>query len=979
MSAQIRKKKNLLERETKLNNLAQIFHRKLETLLIYIRVPKKKQEKLFFNDFFNVEEVSAYINTVVDDEQCVDGMHDNHLDHAGGKPCSGESSLNLNADNEIKSNKDIFIKNLLIFLNNLIVLYFSKSNLIDVCINRRSFNKCGFYACDNVFLNAPNKGKYKIDAKSKNIYLREYYDLFCSASCMNYNLHLLKEIAKNAKNANNAKGGPGGAGGDKTNLKTKCQLIYIMFLTFFPIFKFHDINVLLNNLELVYIQNHKIFFKSGKGEVVQMDGKDKGDAHHTHEKNNKKNNAVNGEDKVCTIRTVKDQVSQKNHQLKKTLFPIIVEKQDGCEDNEEEITDESPQDISSNDKVIPNHVVRSDHPQGETSNERDGNKMLILPLVESLRDYTQVKTKEDHPTKEEGDNYTKKEQGKNNKCKNVRFNEDVQTYEYFKDERVDVYSVAKTSMEVNHEGAAQGEDSPPSEDIITYNASQSGDASKSDEDDHGGKVDSGEPTQRGETTMREEPAEETNGQSVTLQGASDEEVKEEAARETEPPDGEMAKVYEQVRQSIFTNHKHFFEDILTNNLFDSNKVIGFDYEGGEQEDKEKQAEQVEEEKQVEQTEEKQVEQEKTEKDLRTCAAQRMSEINLKHDRERKGRRIVLLSSPGGGGATRGIPQANEGGGAPEEDEAESVGAMSDVVGREKEDATSLDEEKEDATSLDEEKEDATSLDEEKEDATSRDEEKEDAASPDEENEDAASRDEQKEDAASPDEEDNEKLQNLLMEKKKKISKQYDETFNRCMPPFLFSGTDGDSGGEECPEDLLNDKDESSDDEEQVQQVKGQNKYTYSTDKCSAYEDMSLYVVLWDILTGIISQYTFYFFQGSEFIIPKCLTEEERDRKNEFLRNVSQHMPRTIHPIAPTILNVCQTFSFGKPLLPFKKIIYESIIYVIAAALARHKVELIPSGEMENVRKAEEFLILENGMDEEQLEELAMLFCEHFCH
>ncbi|EUD66773.1 hypothetical protein C922_02758 [Plasmodium inui San Antonio 1] len=1041
MNAQIRKKKNFLERETKLNNLAKIFHRKLETLLIYITVPKKKQEKLFFDDFFNVEEVSAYINTVVEDEHRADG-EGNHLPD---RPSSGES-LNLNADNEIKSSKDIFIKNLLIFLNNLIVLYFSKSNLIDVCINRRSFNKCGFYACDNVFLTPSNKGKYKIDPKSRNIYLREYYDLFCSARCMNYNLHLLKEIAKKEKDARGGKNGNIAKGGEegRKNLKTKCQLIYIMFLTFFPIFKFHDINVLLNNLELVHIQNNRIFLKPG-GEQgqAQVDGKDKGDAAHIDEKK-----AENGEDKVCTIRTLKNEVSQKTRQLRKTLFPVIVEKQEGCEDSEEEIaekeiadkettdkiTEESTNGTSPNGKALSNHVV-SNHPQGETSNGTDGNKVIILPLRESLRGYAEVKTEED-PTNEEGDSCPKREQGKDNNCKNVRFNEYIQTYEYVKDERVDVYSVARTSMEASHGGNAQGGDSPPSGGSILS------DDPLSDEDDHRRKVHPGVSPEEGETSIEAESLEETNELAVTLHRANDEKMKEamnaEAEGERNPSDGEMDQVYEQVRESIFTNRKHFFEDILGNTLFDSDKVIGFDYEAGEEKEKEKEkkkteiveenaaeqveeakeveqteenaAEQVEEAKEVEQTEEnqpeqveeakeveqteekqperveetKQAEQEKTEKDLRTCATQRMSEINLKHDREKKGRRIVLLSSPGGGGASMGIPQVNEDGGAPEDDEAEAIGGMSGVMGGQEDDASSYGdeetapgaEEKDDAVPADDKKEDAVPVDGKKDDTGP-----DDAAAADGENQDTSSYASpgggENEDASPHGDEDDANLQNLLTEKKKKISEQYDEVFNKFMPTFLFAGTDGESGGEECPIDPLQEKDESSDDEEQVQQVKGQNKYTYSTEKCSAYEDMSLYVVLWDILTGIISKYTVYYFERSEFIIPKCPTEVERDRKNEFLRNVSQHMPRTIHPIAPTVFNVCQTFSFGKPLLPFKKIVYESIIYVIATALGRHKVEFIPSGEMGNIRKAEEFLTLENGMDGQELDELAMLFYQHF--
>ncbi|EDL43180.1 hypothetical protein, conserved [Plasmodium vivax] len=1029
MNGQVRKKKNLLEREAKLNHLAKIFHRKLETLLIYIRVPNKKQEKLFFDDFFNVEEVSAYINTVEEGQQCaerraeqrVEGRADQRADRA----CSGES-LNLNAENEIKSNKDIFIKNLLIFLNNLIALYFSKSNLIDVCINRRSFNKCGFYACDNVFLNDPKKGKYKIDAKSRSIYLREYYDLFCSASCMNYNLHLLREIAKNGKNGTTAKGGGTEVGGGvgRNNLKTKCQLIYIMFLTFFPIFKFHDINVLLNNLEFVRIQNNRIFLEPGGG---GLDGKDKGEAGHPEGRKATKGDekgctvrAVEGDEKGCTVRAVEGEVKQRTRQLRKTLFPVIVEKREGGEDSEgegvaeegvaeegvaeegvaeegvaeegvaeEEVTEEEATEETTEEATEEEATEVS--PTGSSPSGPDEKKLMILPLRESFRRYVAVNPEEEKNSNEEADSCPKRERGKANKSKSVRFNEDVQRYEYFKDERVDVYSVARTSME-----ATQGGDSLPGEE-------------EDRRKDHPGVSPEG-----GETTEGEGPGEETNGLSVTPQHDGDENLEEatsaEAAGEGNPSDGEMAQVYEQVRQSIFTNRKHFFEDVLGKTLFDSSRVIGFDYEGGEEQQRQRQQREEEEDKEEEKEHQQEQQQQQRgdkeeEKHLRTSAAQRMSEINLKHDRERKGRRIVLLSQPGGGAAARAIPQASEGGGEPDDGEAEAKGVMSGekddaAPGGDEKDDAALGGDKEDAaTPADGKKDDATPVDGKREDAPLYGGEEEDAPPYRGEGEEAAPSGGQVA-PASDSEEDTAKLHNLLMEKKKKISEQYDEAFNRGMAPFLFAGAAGESGGEECPGDLLKGKDKSADDEpsddepsddepsddepadvepsdeEQLQQVKKQSKYTYGTDKCSAYDDMSLYVVLWDILTGVISKYTVHYFEKGEFVIPKCPTEVERDRKNEFLRNVSEHMPRTIHPIAPIIFNVCQTFSFGKPLLPFKKIVYESIIYIIAAALGRHKVELIPSGEMGNIRRAEEFLTVENGMDGEELDELATLFYQH---
>ncbi|VUZ93761.1 RTR1 domain-containing protein, putative [Plasmodium vivax] len=1002
MNGQVRKKKNLLEREAKLNHLAKIFHRKLETLLIYIRVPNKKQEKLFFDDFFNVEEVSAYINTVEEGQQCaerraeqrVEGRADQRADRA----CSGES-LNLNAENEIKSNKDIFItfSSALILVISCLLLAFEfvcscfSSNLIDV---RKELQ----YACDNVFLNDPKKGKYKIDAKSRSIYLREYYDLFCSASCMNYNLHLLREIAKNGKNGTTAKGGGTEVGGGvgRNNLKTKCQLIYIMFLTFFPIFKFHDINVLLNNLEFVRIQNNRIFLEPGGG---GLDGKDKGEAGHPEGRKATKGDekgctvrAVEGDEKGCTVRTVEGEVKQRTRQLRKTLFPVIVEKREGGEDSEgegvaeegvaeegvaeegvaeegvaeegvaeEEVTEEEATEETTEEATEEEATEVS--PTGSSPSGPDEKKLMILPLRESFRRYVAVNPEEEQNSNEDADSCPKRERGKASKSKSVRFNEDVQTYEYFKDERVDVYSVARTSME-----ATQGGDSLPGEE-------------EDRRKDHPGVSPEG-----GETTEGEGPGEETNGLSVTPQHDGDENLEEatsaEAAGEGNPSDGEMAQVYEQVRQSIFTNRKHFFEDVLGKTLFDSSRVIGFDYEGGEEQQRQRQQREEEEDKEEE-------------KHLRTSAAQRMSEINLKHDRERKGRRIVLLSQPGGGAAARAIPQASEGGGEPDDGEAEAKGVMSG----EKDDAAPGGDEKDDAALGGDKEDAATPVDGKREDAPLYGGEEEDAPPYRGEGEEAAPSGGQVA-PASDSEEDTAKLHNLLMEKKKKISEQYDEAFNRGMAPFLFAGAAGESGGEECPGDLLKGKDKSADeepsddepsddepsddepadvepsDEEQLQQVKKQSKYTYGTDKCSAYDDMSLYVVLWDILTGVISKYTVHYFEKGEFVIPKCPTEVERDRKNEFLRNVSEHMPRTIHPIAPIIFNVCQTFSFGKPLLPFKKIVYESIIYIIAAALGRHKVELIPSGEMGNIRRAEEFLTVENGMDGEELDELATLFYQH---
>ncbi|CAA9986709.1 conserved Plasmodium protein, unknown function [Plasmodium knowlesi strain H] len=971
MNAQIRKKRNLLQGEAKLNSLARIFHRKLETLLIYIRVPKKKQGKLFFDDFFNVEEVSAFINTLVDDEQHGDGGHG---DHQADRSCSGES-LNLNADNEIKTSKDIFIKNLLIFLNNLIVLYFSKSNLIDVCINRRSFNKCGFYACDNLFLNTPKRGKYKIDAESRNIYLREYYDLFCSASCMNYNLHLLKEIAKNG---NNAKGGKGGG----TNLKTKCQLIYIMFLTFFPIFKFHDINVLLNNLEHVYIQNNQIFLKPGGGGKVEMNGRDKEDSGHTDGKE-----ATNGGDKVYTIRTGKDKVNRGTNELGKTLFPIIVEKKEGFEDSEDKITEEFPEGNASNKNAISTHVM-SNHEQEAETNKPGRDGIITLPLEESLGGYGQVK-KEENPTSGKVDSCPKGEEAKSSKSKNVRFNKDVQLYEYMRDERVDVYSVLGSSMGANQVGRSfQVDGSPPSRDIL-YEDSLSG------TDKPRREVHASVPSEQNDNTIIEGPGGDKSERSVTLQRPSNEKMEGtmsgEGVSEGKTSDDEMTEVYEQVRQSIFTNRKHFFDDILGKTLFDPNKVIGFDYEGKDNRQDNRQDnrhewknEMVKDEgKQVGQTEEKgteQVEDEKTKRDLRVCAAQRMSEINLKHDRERKGRRIILLSSPIFEGTIRGNPQTKEDEGASGNDkikdmDMDDMDDMGDVMEEEK---------REDAAAGDDEKEDGTvPLDGKEDDTVPVDGKNNDNAAADGENEDTSSYDDKDATAsgegntpAVDTEEDKEELENLLIKKKEKIGEQYDMAFNRCMPLSLLAEEDGESKGENWTEDHLKEEDKSSDDEEQVK--RGQNKYTYSTDKCSAYENMSsLYVVLWDILTGIISKYTVYYFRRSEFIIPKCPTEEERDRKNEFMRNISQNMPQSIHhSIAPIVLNVCQTFFFNKPLLPFKKIIYESIIYVIAAALGRHKVELIPSEEMENIQKTENFFTLENGMDKEELDELTMLFYQH---
>lgn len=136
-----------------------------------------------------------------------------------------------------------------------------------------------------------------------------------------------------------------------------------------------------------------------------------------------------------------------------------------------------------------------------------------------------------------------------------------------------------------------------------------------------------------------------------------------------------------------------------------------------------------------------------------------------------------------------------------------------------------------------------------------------------------------------------------------------------------------------------------------------------------------------LFCGIYLQTTFQniqfiFFEKNEFIVPKAINEEERKRRNEFIYNISQNMPIYINCISSIIVNICRTFLFHKPLIPFKKVIYKSIICVIAMAIKLHKPHLIPSSEMLNIKKAEDYLIIENKIDQEELNELCVLFFQN---
>ncbi|ETW38973.1 hypothetical protein PFTANZ_00317 [Plasmodium falciparum Tanzania (2000708)] len=292
---------------------------------------------------------------------------------------------------EIQGDKNIFIKNLLVFINNLIILYFSKSDLIDVCINRRSYNKCGFYACDNTFLNNINRSKYKIDTKSKRIYLREYYDLFCSTNCMNYNLGLLKLINQNNKNNT-----------EEINYKKKSQLIHIMFLTFFPFFKLYNLTDLLNNINKYDIQCNKICkiqtnINTQSIDLQQTD-----------------NNIIK-----------MNKTNERKETKKKKIYNHVtnIKIKEHYHDKKQVFIQENSKDTS--------YIVK----------KKDKSKYILINNKNNNMEHKKsiLKNKKDN-----------QENTQKTNSKNVSFNQNIKLYQYNKDDHVDSYSIHDTSVDLQN-------------------------------------------------------------------------------------------------------------------------------------------------------------------------------------------------------------------------------------------------------------------------------------------------------------------------------------------------------------------------------------------------------------------------------------------------------------------------------------------------------------------------------------------------
>ncbi|SBT86489.1 conserved Plasmodium protein, unknown function [Plasmodium malariae] len=1126
--------KLLFERERKISSLARIYHRKLETLLIYINIPSKKKGTISFDDFFNINEICSYINTIhsVESEEVGKryGSDKNNRRTKKKDDSRGESANTYGSDYNVQNNKDginstdeeilsdkntnntnndendviiiktdtdIFIKNLLIFLNNLIVLYFSRSNLVDVCINRRSYNKCGFYACDNIFLNNLNKSKYKIDIKNKNIYLREYYDLFCSTKCMNFNLYLLKQIIHNSRNST-----------ESINLKKKCQLIHIMFLTFFPFFKFHDITYLFNNIDNLKIVNNKIYIQDyGKQlNINEKRGNEQQPVHQNLGQNEKKGNTSNQHNDHTHLNMLTNPDS---------VYIEIVEKQNDDIAN-----------VKGNSTVVVNgHIERGAHQGKEQITSAAGASNGTGKRIESeaaLEAASEVEDLEGDLATNIGVNVPKMNEiivepplSRNNsnsktcnekkvrKSKNVSFNEDIKLFKYHKDERVNEYTIGRTclgkdakeenvmiklggklknckylefeensniltqtffkfnenmcnklieevdrnlfkSTKVNetdrkwnnkelpkkfsklllpskNEKAVNSNKHDSNNSTCTVNKKENQEINENINEGLNNKIDDVIISKNDSDNMNEKICneEKTDGDEEAFIKISKTDEREKKKNEN-ITDDEMNTICEQVRNGTYVNKKYSFDNILQQTKLDESKIIGFNY-GKE--------------------------------DFIKIASQKMNEINLKHDKEKKEKKIILLNtlnenkiSVSNNLHTRSenCKDTYQDGSANEELMIEEKTNDEKTNDEKTNDEKTNDEKTNDEKTNDEKTNDAKTNDEKTNDEKTNDaktndektndeklqtngnkcsyfnenkrdydevvtgiceagvnntemrsnndkgEQKMSIDNEDEEEQKMSSDIDEEEQKMSIDNEDEEQiqLQNLLMEKKKKIREEYIEKFKTNFPS-LFGGLYIDqkkSGkcankvddGKLCTDEIRDD--ELRDDAKFGEDTKGpqkcNNKYVYSTSTGSAYEDMSLYIVLWDIFTSNISKYTVHFFQKSELIIPKSLNEVERARKNEFLYNISQYMPIYINSISSIILNICRTFLFHKPLFPFKKIIYKSIICVIASAIIKHKAELIPACELKNIKKAEDYLKFENNIDEEELNELSVLFFQN---
>ncbi|ETW51709.1 hypothetical protein PFMALIP_00289 [Plasmodium falciparum MaliPS096_E11] len=753
--------KSLYEKEKKIQALSKIYHIKFETLLIYIIIPKTTTKSLCYKDFFDdLIEIKKYIN-IEENDECVK-THVKVNEEIQQRKTNHD---NIN-NNDIQGDKNIFIKNLLVFINNLIILYFSKSDLIDVCINRRSYNKCGFYACDNTFLNNINRSKYKIDTKSKRIYLREYYDLFCSTNCMNYNLGLLKLINQNNKNNT-----------EEINYKKKSQLIHIMFLTFFPFFKLYNLTDLLNNINKYDIQCNKICkiqtnINTQSIDLQQTD-----------------NNIIK-----------MNKTNERKETKKKKIYNHVtnIKIKEHYHDKKQVFIQENSKDTS--------YIVK----------KKDKSKYILINNKNNNMEHKKsiLKNKKDN-----------QENTQKTNSKNVSFNQNIKLYQYNKDDHVDSYSIHDTSVDLQNKDERK----------IKKNFK--------------------------ETTKRKKK-----------------------------------KFYMENKFNPFNIEDYKYTNFHIN--YNSIKELKEPFERYIDNDKKYEEHNI----QIE------------DKLIKSCNI-----INNNNESVlNKCAHVLNLLS------------ADEHRGKKEE-------KCDDIIINEEE--------------CEKTKEADHRVNEDTDDI---------------------------------------KLQALLLEKKEKIREEYIQTFKSDIS-INMKLQDNDKHEYENFNHLEDDEstyddlsyDHFTDDELENKNcfsnnvVKmNENKYIYGRNNGLVYENLSLYVVLWDIFTNNISKYTVHFFEKNEFIVPKAINEEERKRRNEFIYNISQNMPIYINCISSIIVNICRTFLFHKPLIPFKKVIYKSIICVIAMAIKLHKPHLIPSSEMLNIKKAEDYLIIENKIDQEELNELCVLFFQN---
>ncbi|CRG94342.1 conserved Plasmodium protein, unknown function [Plasmodium gallinaceum] len=1043
------------EREKKISSLSKIYHRKLETLLIYINIPKKKKNKLYFDDFFNIEEICSYINTINNDEEkhekdylddnknrkSNDNCNENIKINGVIKPCEDSytsRNININTENEIKTDKNIFIKNLLIFLNNLIILYFSKSDLIDVCINRRSYNKCGFYACDNTFLNNINKSKYKIDAKNKNIYLREYYDLFCSTNCMNFNLHLLKEIINKTKNST-----------ENLDCKKKCQLIHIMFLTFFPFFKFYDIKFLFNNIDKVNIQNNKIYIQNEelqKNKLIMLKIENKTDKEDNRLKSDVLKKSSVGHISFVVRENIDSIEDENNNNIKEIIQDNKNSLKEITQDNKNSLKE-----IIQEDNITENFENDEIKKYDKSIEEiKEDDKMLLMDKKNKIKIINEKKSKK------------------------VSFNEDIKFFKYYKDECIGEYYVdeisinkknSKKEVEKNEkfsnfnikeleetsnilsetffkskEGIYNFENQSCNKltevDDSLYKFKSSSDIENERKNEYFNKklievLDNKNNSYINKNSIDKKDnvinknindcitdkihqIENENTNEDLTENINEENYGEkkiflnktentETNMKKEDSHNDMNEKHEEVKNFVFLKKKYSFDDIMKSSIFDTTKVIGFDYE---------------------------------KQDLINCASVKMNEINLKYSKERNEKKIILLNSTNENKNNDKIlshnsytynencksifkseidnqnlkddqnhnkiflenskmyEYFNENKKDYDEkiieyneqdefnkkkdneineknyhdvnekvyDEVEEKG--SDKMNGQKSyemNEKNINEIKE--KNMNEIKEKNTNEIKEKnmneiKEKNMNETNKQNKNETNNQNKDETN--EQNEDKVNETDEDFDEinLQDLLLEKKKKIRGEYMKNFKKDIAVNFDSCSDNDN-----------------DDEKKKLKI-NYSKYLYTTNKDNVYEDLSLYVVLWDIFTNNISKYTVHFFTKNEFIIPKSINEVEKERKNEFLYNISQYIPAYINSISSIILNICRTFLFHRPLLPFKKIIYKSIICIIAIAVKRHKLELIPTCELNNIKKAEDYLTSKNKIEQEELNDLSMLFFQN---